>query len=75
MIPYDPDDPKHLVNWFDPCDKTCMKAWIELEQTGMWPDWFWKIMVDNDVVPNQQWPRLLTDKFARCWIDQFNNKK
>jgi hypothetical protein len=75
MVPYNPDDPNQISNWFDPYNETCMKAWVELGKKGWWPEWFQKIIDEENIIINQNWQMTITAKLAQCWVDHFNSKK
>ena len=56
---------KSFCEWFDPQNIEHLKAYFQLQNTGMWPDKF--IPVNIFIEPN--WPVIIAFKLANCWID------
>ncbi len=69
MQEYHPDDPTQVANWFDPQNEQHLRAWVELQQKGHWPQWFQDEMVTAGVEPNYHWSIVIEARMAQAWLN------
>lgn len=72
MVPYNPNN---LSTWFDPYNRDHINAYVFMTGNGYWPDWFQKIMKDNDIIINNYCEDLIKDKIAKTWINHIHCKE
>lgn len=68
MLDYDPNDPMHLPNWFDPYSTEHLEAYRVLRQRGYWPKPFMDLMDQLGIVIPDGWQMLLESRLASCWL-------
>ena len=65
---YNPLDPKQLSNYFDPYNKSHVKAYAELHKKGVWPKWWISRLTENGIIFDSQWHLMLRHKMAEAWV-------
>lgn len=53
-----------IEKWFDPQNPEHLKAYLELQSSGRWPENF----IPENVVMVHGWGLLLLSKMADCWL-------
>ncbi len=68
MRSYTPNDKTLLSNYFDPYNKTHIKAWAQLRRTGVWPKWFVSQLDGKGINIDQWWENSLRTRMAEAWV-------
>ncbi len=55
-----------IVDWFDPNNIEHLKAYRELEHTGIWP----KEFLPENILFTQVWHVGIACKLADCWLQE-----
>ena len=57
-----------VTEYFDPHNISHLKAWKELNKTGVWPRDFWELIKDKDF-QGGHWAVLIANKIADAYIE------
>lgn len=58
---------KSFCEWFDPYNPKHLEAYKHLQDTGFWPEDFWKEAGSRFIETN--WQLMINSKLANAWID------
>ena len=57
----------NILDYFDPYDKAHLEAYIQLRDTGIWPEGF----VPEGTPFPPTWQTQLASMLADAWVDEF----